>query len=61
MVPSMMHQILHDPKLSNLDFSSLAAVATGAARLPSELLGAFKRRAKNHQIYIEGLGFSCHQ
>jgi acyl-CoA synthetase (AMP-forming)/AMP-acid ligase II len=61
MVPSMMHQILHDPELSNLDFSSLAAVATGAAPLPSELLGALKRRAKNFALYVEGLGLSCHQ
>lgn len=61
MVPSMMHQILHDPKLSKLDFGSLAAVGTGAARLPSELLGAFKRRAKNFAFYVEGSGLSCHQ
>ena len=54
MVPSMMHQILHDPKLSNLDLSSLAIVATGASSLPSELLGAFKRRAKNLPFYVEG-------
>jgi acyl-CoA synthetase (AMP-forming)/AMP-acid ligase II len=57
----MMHQILHHPELSNLDLSSLAAVATGAARVPSELLGAFKRRAKNLPFYIEGSDLSCHQ
>jgi hypothetical protein len=57
----MMHQILHDPELSNLDLSSLVGVATGAAGLPSELLGAFKRRAKNLPFYIEGSGLLCHQ
>lgn len=56
-----MHQILHDPELSNLDLSSLVGVATGAAGLPSELLGAFKRRAKNLPFYIEGSGLPCHQ
>ncbi len=56
-----MHQILHDPELSNLDLSSLAAVATGAALLPSEVLGAFKRRAKNLSLLIEGSDLPCHQ
>jgi acyl-CoA synthetase (AMP-forming)/AMP-acid ligase II len=54
----MMHQILHHPGLSNLDLSSLASVATGAAHLPSELLGAFKRRAKNLPFFVEGYGLS---
>ena len=61
MVPSMMHQILHDPELSNLDLSSLVAVATGAALLPSELLGAFKRRAKNLPFFLEGSDLPCHR
>lgn len=57
MVPSMMHQILHHPELSNLDLSSLAYVATGAAHLPSKLLDAFKRRAKNLTFFVEGSDF----
>src|SRR6267154_659174 len=61
MVPSMMHQILHHPELSNLDLSSLASVATGAAHLPSEILGAFKRRAKNRPFFMEGSDLPCHQ
>jgi hypothetical protein len=56
----MMHQILHHPGLSNLDLSSLASVATGAAHLPSELLGAFKRRAKNLPFFVEGSDIPCH-
>jgi len=57
----MMHQLLHDPKLSNLDLSSLESAATGAAHLPPELLGAFKRRAKNLPFFVEGSDLPCHQ
>lgn len=59
MVPSMMHQIVHDPELSNLDLSLLASVATGAAHLPPELLSAFNRRAKNLPFFIEGSDLRC--
>ncbi len=54
MVPSIMHQILYNPELSKLDLTSLEAAGTGAAHLPPELLGAFKRRAKNLPSFIEG-------
>jgi acyl-CoA synthetase (AMP-forming)/AMP-acid ligase II len=57
----MMHQILHHPELSNLDLSSLTSAATGAAHLPSELLGAFKRRAKNLPFFVEGSDLPYHQ
>ena len=57
----MMHQILHHPELSNLDLSSLASAGSGAAHLPSELLGAFKRRVKNLPFFVEGLDLPYHQ
>ena len=60
MVPSMTHQILHNPGLLKIDLSSLAFVVTGAAHLPPELRLAFERRAKNLPFFTEGPRLPCH-
>jgi hypothetical protein len=60
MVPSIMHQILHNPKLAKLDLSSLASAGSGAAYLPDDLRLAFKRRATKLSLLAEGSDFPCH-
>jgi len=60
MVPSIMHQILHDPKLAKLDLSSLASAGSGAAYLPDDLRLAFKRRATKISLFAEGSDLPCH-
>jgi acyl-CoA synthetase (AMP-forming)/AMP-acid ligase II len=58
MVPSMVHQLLHDPELSKVDLNSLVSAAAGAAHLPPELRTAFQRKAKNVPFMLEGYGMS---
>jgi len=58
MVPSIMQQILHDPKLVKLDLSSLVYASAGAAYLPPELRLAFGHRAKKVPFFLEGYGMS---
>ena len=54
MVPSMVHQVLHNPELAKLDLGSLISATTGAAHLPLELRTAFERKAKNVSFMQEG-------
>jgi len=61
MVPSIMQQILHDPKLVKLDLSSLVYASAGAAYLPPELRLAFGHRAKKVPFFLEGSDFPCHR
>lgn len=58
MVPSMVHQVLHDPKLAKVDFGSLISAGVGAAHLPPGLRAALGRKAKNVSFVIEGLYIS---
>lgn len=58
MVPSMVHQVLHDPELAKIDLGSLISAAVGAAHLPPELRTAFTRKAKNLSFMQEGLYIS---
>ena len=54
MVPSMVHQVLHNPELAKLDLGSLISATSGAAHLPPELRTAFERKAKNVSFMQEG-------
>ncbi|KAN0129536.1 hypothetical protein V8E53_012718 [Lactarius tabidus] len=58
MVPSMVHQVLHNPELAKLDLGSLISATSGAAHLPPELRSAFERKAKNVSFMQEGYGMS---
>lgn len=60
MVPSIIHQILHNPKLAKLDLNSLVSVGSGAAYLPDDLRLAFKRRATKVSLFAEGSDLPCH-
>jgi hypothetical protein len=61
MVPSIMQQILHDPKLAKLDLSSLASAGAGAAYVSPDLRLAFQRRATKVPFFIEGSNFWFHR
>ena len=61
MVPSIMQQVLHDPKLVKLDLSSLVQASAGAAYLPPDLRLAFGHRAKKVPFILEGSDFPCHR
>ena len=54
MVPSMVHQVLHNPELAKLNLGSLISATSGAAHLPPELRSAFERKAKNVSFMQEG-------
>ena len=54
MVPSIMQQVLHDPKLAKLDLGSLESMSSGAAYMPPDLRVNLERRAKKAPIFIEG-------
>ena len=56
-----MQQVLNDPRLAKLDLASLDSMSSGAAYMPPDLRADLDRRAKKAPIFIEGLGFPCHQ
>lgn len=60
MVPSMTYQVLHNPKLLKLDFSSLVYATAGAAHLPPEIRLAFERKAKSLPFFFEGSDLPFH-
>ena len=60
MVPSVMQQMLHNPKLAKLDLSSLVSVGSGAAYLPDDLRLAFIRKAAKISIFTEGSDLPSH-
>jgi hypothetical protein len=61
MVPSIMHQVLHNPKFAKLDLASIESMGSGAAYMPPDLRVDFERRVKKAPIFIEGSCFPYHQ
>jgi hypothetical protein len=61
MVPSMMQQILHNPRLVKLDLISLVSAGAGAGYVPPDLRLAFQRRATKVSFFGEGLDIPSHQ
>ncbi|KAF8707287.1 hypothetical protein AX14_013661 [Amanita brunnescens Koide BX004] len=58
LVPSTIHQLVHHPKTSKTDFSSVVSVASGAAYLPPELKAQFNALAPSQARFVEGYGMS---
>ncbi|KAI0086557.1 amp dependent CoA ligase [Irpex rosettiformis] len=58
LVPSAIHQIVHHPLTSKIDWSSVLQVGSGAAHLPPELSQSFMRYLKNAPLMSEGYGMS---
>ena len=56
----MTYQVLHNPKLLKLDFSSLVYATAGAAHLPPEIRLAFERKAKSLPFFFEGSDLPFH-
>ena len=55
LVPSAIHQLVHHPKTSKTDFSSVVSVACGAAYLPPELKEKFDSLAPAGVRFVEGV------
>ncbi|OCH91856.1 acetyl-CoA synthetase-like protein [Obba rivulosa] len=58
LVPSAMHQILHNPKVRAVDFESVVRISCGAAHLPMELKKRINTVARNVPLIGEGFGMS---
>ena len=55
LVPSAIHQLVHHPKSSKTDFSSVVSVACGAAYLPPELKEKLDSLAPAGARFVEGV------
>ncbi|KAG1732417.1 uncharacterized protein EDB91DRAFT_1349080 [Suillus paluster] len=58
LVPSLIHQIVHHPRFKTTDMSSVKAVASGAAYLPSQLADQLCARFQDVDRVSEGYGMS---
>ena len=58
LIPSAIHQIVHHPLASKIDWSSLLQVGSGAAHLPPELSERFLKYAKSAPLMSEGTIYS---
>jgi acyl-CoA synthetase (AMP-forming)/AMP-acid ligase II len=54
MIPSIVHQLVHHPKIHEADFSSVNAMGSGAAYLPSELAEKLSNLAPKGLTFGEG-------
>ena len=54
LVPSLVHQIVHYKGIENIDFGSVAFVASGAAHLPPELAARFSSLMPKEAIFVDG-------
>ncbi|KAF8687119.1 hypothetical protein AX14_003697 [Amanita brunnescens Koide BX004] len=57
-VPSVVHQLVHHPKASKTDFSSVIAIGSGAAYLPPDLKDKLNALAPAQTTFVEGYGMS---
>ncbi|KAH6912657.1 amp dependent CoA ligase [Coprinopsis sp. MPI-PUGE-AT-0042] len=58
LIPSVVHQLVHHPKISEVDFSSVNAMGSGAAYLPPELAEKISKLAPKEANFGEGYGMS---
>ncbi|KAG1732415.1 uncharacterized protein EDB91DRAFT_1302477 [Suillus paluster] len=58
LVPSLIHQIVHHPRFKTTDMSSVKAVASGAAYLPSQLADQLCAHFQDVDRVTEGYGMS---
>ncbi|KAF8349611.1 hypothetical protein F5887DRAFT_1235645, partial [Amanita rubescens] len=58
LVPSIVHQLVHDPKTSSTDLSSVAELISGAAYLPPELKDQLTALTPVQAKFNEGYGMS---
>ena len=54
-VPSIVHQLVHHPKISKAEFSSIIAINSGAAYLPPELKDKLYELAPAQTRFMEGM------
>lgn len=54
-VPSVVHQLVHHPKASKTDFSSIIAIGSGAAYLPPDLKDKLNALAPAQTTFVEGM------
>ncbi|KAI0771372.1 amp dependent CoA ligase [Irpex lacteus] len=58
LIPSAIHQIVHHPLASKIDWTSLFLIGSGAAHLPPELSRQFKNLVNGPALLSEGYGMS---